>query len=216
MAQEPGAWRQCLVTIPQWVCRAGDPRLSRCGMAAYTQEASTGPGGSPCLPPYLPQNSVVWLPARNDSSAPRGHPPRNSPLRWGGIGNARVKVLPAPNSDSTFTVPPNMLCVISRTTPSPIPEPEPGAFVVNPASKIRPKCSGAIPTPRSGTVRVSVSPTRFSVTRQHYSQHRSGDESGPTAELAAGPVVRVMERKGFEPSTPWLQSRSGTERVTTQ
>src|SRR2546428_65376 len=35
---------------------------------------------------------------------------------------------------------------------------------------------------------------------------RTGDENGPKVELAAGPAVRRMERMGFEPTTPWLQS----------
>ncbi len=71
-----------------------------------------------------------------------------------------MNMLPRPSSDSTRTVPPNMSCVSSRTTARPMPEPAPGALVVNPASKTRSRSAGAMPVPRSRTLSVSTSPAR--------------------------------------------------------
>lgn len=34
----------------------------------------------------------------------------------------------------------------------------------------------------------------------------SSDEYGPIAEVSMEPTLRGVERRGFEPVTPWLQS----------
>lgn len=39
------------------------------------------------------------------------------------------------------------------------------------------------------------------------SHHLTGDENGPITEVAMEPTLRDMERRGFEPLTPWLQTR---------
>src|SRR6058998_3576575 len=43
-----------------------------------------------------------------------------------------------------------------------------------------------------------------------------GAKKSPTADLAVGLAAQIMERMGFEPTTPWLQSRSSPQRVTTK
>src|SRR5690349_24115235 len=40
-----------------------------------------------------------------------------------------------------------------------------------------------------------------------------GNENGPIAEVTMEPRVRRMERRGFEPLTPWLQSGWSTNEL---